>query len=233
LIDFATAGNAEFSIEAWTQAPGQGTTGDILCKGYPNNTQFALDTGGGGGSFRFVVHNTADSIYVASSGTVLPDGTWHHMVGVCDQVNGSIYLYADGNLLNKASVPAGSGLLAEPTFPVIIGAQEAQGGNTFTTGVANDAISQVAIYPYALSSNQVAAHFALGAAGFVKLSIQASGGTALISWPGTNGYILQQTTGSHPINWTTVTNAVSFVSGSSQVQVSATNTTQFFRLQAQ
>jgi hypothetical protein len=54
------------------------------------------------------------------------DGLWHHVVGVCDEANGHIYLYMDGALLASATIPAGSGLLASTT-PLSIGAR--QSGN--------------------------------------------------------------------------------------------------------
>jgi hypothetical protein len=161
-IDFSSQGvNAEFSVEMWTQSPPQ-TGGDLLCKGYPNNTQFAMDTDGSSDLFRFVVHNAADSIQAVNTPTA-PDGNWHHLVGVCDQANGAIYIYQDGVRISTGSIPPGSGILslANASYPVVIGAQEGQGGASYA-GATNNAMSQVAIYAYALSSNQVAAHYAAG-----------------------------------------------------------------------
>jgi hypothetical protein len=162
LIDFSTQGvNAEFSVETWIQAPPQ-SGGDVICKGYPNNTQFAIDTGGTGGAFRFVVHTSADAIVTATSGSVTPDGKWHHLVGVCDEANGAIRFYADGALAGTGSIAAGSGILSlSSTYPVVIASQESSGGASFT-GVTNAVLSQVALYAYAMTSNQVSAHYVAG-----------------------------------------------------------------------
>ncbi|MGD0260609.1 MAG: LamG-like jellyroll fold domain-containing protein [Verrucomicrobiota bacterium] len=194
LIDFSTQGaNAEFSVETWIQELPQG--GGIVEKGYPNDTQFALD-GNGGANFRFVIHTSAasgTSIITANSGSVVPDGNWHHLVGVCDEANGKIYLYVDGSLESTASVPAGSGLLSlSSTYPVVIAAQESQGGSSFP-GVTNAAMSQVALYAYAMTSNQVAAHYA---AALEPLAVALPASIDVVA--GVIGYLTPTVTGGVP-----------------------------------
>jgi hypothetical protein len=192
-IDFTTQGaNAEFSVELWTQAPPQ-TGGDLLCKGYPNNTQFAMDTDGSSDLFRFVVHNAAGTIETVNTPTS-PDGKWHHLVGVCDEAGGSLYLYEDGVRQSTGSITPGTGILslANASYPVVIGAQAAQGGASYT-GATNNPMSQLAIYAYALTSNQVAAHYAAGT-GLPPLSP-----FSITSWVNIGGTNLT-------LNWTSVPN---------------------------
>ena len=81
--------------EYWNSSPPLESTGDYLGKGYPNNTQFAFDGGGTSGAFRFVVHNGSDTIADVSSGSALPDGNWHFLVGTCDEANGQITIYVN------------------------------------------------------------------------------------------------------------------------------------------
>ena len=54
---------------------------------------------------------------------MVPDGDWHHLVGVCDEVNGQIYLYVDGQL--NASAAASGGILTSPNLYLTIGARQA------------------------------------------------------------------------------------------------------------
>jgi hypothetical protein len=157
LIDFSTQGaNAEFSVELWVRLPAP--SADLICKGYPNNTQFAFDCDGTDSAFRFIVHNSADTIETASTVTVA-DGNWHHLVGVCDEANGAVYVYCDGSRQSTATIPEGSGLLSlSPTYLVAIAAQESSGGSGYVNST-DASISQVALYAYAMTSNQVAAHY--------------------------------------------------------------------------
>jgi hypothetical protein len=220
-IDFSTqGGNAEFSVELWVQEPLQ--TMDLLCKGYPNNTQFALDGGGTGGTFRFVIHNGADAIS-AANGTAAPNGNWHHLVGVCDEANGKISLYVDSVLQGTAAVGPGSGLfsLASSTYPVDIGAQAGQGGNSFT-GATNASLSQVALYAYALTSNQVAAHYAAAIAlpPFSITSWTHVAGTSItLNWLSMPNYIYQVQVAAALSGGTTIWNNVG-----SPITATATNT---------
>jgi hypothetical protein len=218
LLDFSTQGaNAAFSVETWIQEFPQ--SAGIVEKGYPNNTQFALDGGGTGGSFRFVIHTSAGAIITANSGSVLPDGNWHHLVGVCDEASGKIYLYVDGSLKNTASVTAGSGVLSTSSlYPVVIAAQESQGGASFP-GVTNAAMSQVALYDHALSATRIAAHYT--AATYVPPTISAvlSGTNLVITYTGT---LVSSTNAAGPI-----TNVVA--GAASPYTIPATNTQMYFR----
>jgi hypothetical protein len=165
-IDFAapTNVNSSFSVEAWVNGQTQNAGGGpIVSKGYgAGGEEFTLDCGAGAAhNFRWFVrlaNGTAPNVF----STIAPDtatyGTWYHLVGVCDEVNNKIQLYINGVSAGITPIPANSGILSS-TYPVTIGAR--------SSGISvpnNDSqffgqISQVAIYNYALSSNQVAAHF--------------------------------------------------------------------------
>jgi hypothetical protein len=165
-VNFGTTngGNSQFTVEAWmTQYKYvKGTGNSILGIGYGNGgEQFILDTGGSAnGALRFFVRNAAGTVSAATSG-FLPanDGHWHHVVGVCDEAGGHVYLYMDGNLLASATIVPGSGLLSS-TMPLTIGARESDHFNT----VSNDfqflgEIDEVSVYNRALSATEIQNHY--------------------------------------------------------------------------
>lgn len=166
-IDFATGPNAEFSVEAWVQAPpGQNTSGaGIVSRGYGNGgEQFVLDTGGGGvGEYRFFVRNAAGTAFDVNS-AVLPDGNWHYLAGTCDEAHSVCKVYVDGVLKASTTITAGSGLndkaAAYPLNVVGIGSRTLNVNDNFSDQLINTPMNNVALYAYPLSSNQIAAHFA-------------------------------------------------------------------------
>jgi hypothetical protein len=223
VVDFATqGGNAEFSVELWVQAPAVPGGADLICKGFPNNTQFAIDQSGTAGSFRFVLHSSSGTIFNINSGSVVPDGKWHHLVGVCDEANNIMRFYADGSQKSSVAVPSGSGVLALPSsYPVVIAAQQNQNHVSFTS-VTNTTIAQVALYNYALPASQVVSNFF--AASFVQLTISAalSGTSLVLTYTGT---LVSGTNAAGPIN-----NVVA--GATSPYTVPATNAQMFFRSRA-
>lgn len=163
-VNFGTnSGNAEFSVEAWvTEYLYQNGGNAIVALGYGNGgEQFVLDTGAGtAGDLRFFVRNAAGAVSAASSSiSIQNDGMWHHVVGVCDEANGHVYLYMDGNQVANAAIVAGSGILPS-TVPMSIGArQSANNGGTNYDFQFIGRIDDVAIYNKALSAAQVQAHY--------------------------------------------------------------------------
>ena len=155
--------NAAFSVEAWvTQYLYSGGGDAIVALGYGNGgEQVLLDTGATAtGYLRFLVRNAAGTAYSANSTNFLAnDGLWHHVVGVCDEANGFIYLYKDGALVASATIPAGSGILASTT-PLSIGAR--QSGNFAGTNYDYQlygAVDDVAVYSTALSAAKIQTHY--------------------------------------------------------------------------
>lgn len=156
-IDFATATNATFSVEAWVKGNAQTTDAGVVTKGTGSGgEQFNLDTGGGGHAFRFFVRDSGGGAHLAN-GTVGPNGSWHHVVGVCDELNGVVVLYVDGISNAFSSITVGSGILSSANA-MTIGSRQAA-----ATGAYNNqfigSLEEVAVYNYALTPAQVQTHF--------------------------------------------------------------------------
>ncbi len=168
--------NAQFSVEAWvTQFFFQGGGDCIAGIGFGNGgEQFVLDTGNGAnGAVRFFVRTAAGTAIGANATNIIAnDGNWHHVVGVCDEAGGHVYVYIDGAQAGVGTISAGSGILSS-SMPMTIGAR--QSGNF--SPVTNDfqflgKIDDMAIYPYALSPAQIQAHYL--ATGFAPTSVQVA-----------------------------------------------------------
>lgn len=183
-IDFSTfANNAAFSIEAWVNGGSQISGAGIVAFGYGSGgEQFNLDTGSGGShSFRFSVR---DAINIAhnANGNIAPNSTWQHVVGVCDEPHGLLYLYVNGVQNATAAI---SGGIQMGTSPISIGSREPDFHSTYTMNFVGS-IDEVAIYNYALSSAQVLNHYATGTNPLVRLYVQQSGPVKTLLWsPGT------------------------------------------------
>lgn len=221
-IDFATAGNAVFSVEAWVNGAAQSADNGIISKGTGGGgEQFNLDTGSDGGSpthaFRFFVRDASGNPFHAN-GTIAPNGRWHHLVGVCDEVHGFLNLYVDG--VTNASGTVSGGLLGS-TNTVAIGARQSG------TLLAHDlqfvgTIDEVAIYNYALTPAQVQAHYTIGTNAPLAIAISAPGGQWQLSWNWTNGILQSATQAAGP--FTDVPGAVM------PYPFSPTATNQFYRV---
>jgi hypothetical protein len=163
-IDFGTpnGGNAALTVETWVNAPtGQTDDGGIITKGTGGGgEQFNLDTGADGGTtphaFRFFVRDASGGVHLANS-TVLPDGNWHHLVGVCDEANGNVLLYVDGVLAGSTTITPGSGLQASAN-PISIGSRQSASSGSYDAQFYG-IVDEVAIYNYALTPAQVSADY--------------------------------------------------------------------------
>ena len=156
-LDFATSGSATFSIEAWVNGGTQTSDAGLVTKGYGSGgEQFNLDCGGTSHAFRFFVRDANGSAKVASS-SVTPNNQWHHLVGVCDQVNGFVRLYVDGVQAAQGTLTPNTGILGS-TATVSIGSRQAGVGTAFNNQFAGY-MEEVAIYGYALSASQILTHY--------------------------------------------------------------------------
>jgi hypothetical protein len=163
-VDFSAANGTSkaFSVEAWAEGyAAQGSDAGVVTKGFGGGEQFDLDTGSDSGSpnhaYRFLVRDASGGLHSVPSSVNSGDNTWHHLVGVCDEPNGIISFYIDGQLIGTTPITTGSGIFAS-TNPMTIGARMggATGGNNLQfLGFMND----VAVYNYALSQSQVIAHY--------------------------------------------------------------------------
>lgn len=186
-LDFARppGSNAEFSVEAWVRGGPQNVNAGIIAKGYGNGgEQFSLDTGSDtitNHGFRFSIHDAAGLSHAAASAAV-PDGQWHHLVGVCDEPQGEVRLYLDGIEITNGAVPAAAGILtasggsAPGTDLVSIGSRTASQTATSFNNQFVGTLDEVAVYGYALSPAQVAAHYQAGLTSlrFTNVSVRAA-----------------------------------------------------------
>jgi hypothetical protein len=154
-INFGAPSNtsATFTVQAWVNSPGGSVNGaGIVSEGYQGTEQFAL--GIASGDYQFLVHDASGNSYSATAGFG-PDGNWHFLAGVCDEVNGAVSLYVDSELAASVPIASGSGLLASANSMTI--------GARSSTPAANydlqfyGYIDEVSVFNYALSYAQVAA----------------------------------------------------------------------------
>ena len=145
LLDFS----GPITLEAWVQPSSSSLFGDILAKGYDQNTyqEIVLRVNGPYG---------AD--YFGSSGSVGVSGgnqttNWTYVVLSSDGTNCS--LYVNGSLVQRSPDTSGAVNFADDW---VIG----NGSSAGVTRFFNGNISQVAIYGYGLNASQVLAHYYVG-----------------------------------------------------------------------
>jgi hypothetical protein len=232
-IDFAAPNGTapSLSVEAWVLSgvPGGGVqAGDdgIITKGNGAAEQFNLDTGGNdpAHNFRFYVRDAAGATHAAIA-TNGPDGNWHHLVAVCDGVNGNVKLYIDGRQNGTVGTIGAVGLLSSP-IPVSIGARKQNATSDYNLAF-NGTLDEVAIYNYALSAKQAATHYLVTQPAAVLNIQRVDPSTVSLTWPAISGFVLQSTTDLNlgAGGWQDVAGASG---GQATVPVGATP--QFFRL---
>jgi Concanavalin A-like lectin/glucanases superfamily len=137
---------------------------------------------------------------------------WYHLVGVCDQANGVLLLYTNGQLAVSTAIPSASGIINSSLTPMTIGAR----ASSATSGINNQFagfLNDIAVFNHALSPSQVAAEYAAvaPAAPFFISTPPASSNAvanASLSLPAVAG-------GTPPLTyvWTNVTAGVTLASG--------------------
>jgi hypothetical protein len=161
-IDFATAGNATFSVEAWVNGAAQGGDNGIITKGTgAGGEQFNLDCGSDAGpgpnhSFRFFVRDAGGGAHRAT-GTIAPNSQWHHVVGVCDETHGMVILYVDGVSNASGTITAGSGLLSSANA-LTLGSRQSSATSVYDLQFVG-LMEEMAIYNYVLSPIRILSHY--------------------------------------------------------------------------
>lgn len=188
-----TNGAAAFSLEAWVFGSlSQSFDAGIVTLGPGGGgEQFSIDCGGGTGHpFRFYYRDAATGVsHVLNSTTAPTDSKWHHLVAVLDQVHSNQVFYVDGAV--AASVAVGSGLgVQSVTGPVVIGARRSLATTNYNNQFYGN-IDNVALYNYALGSNQVVNHYySAGIPPFLTTSptnTPANEGTSVTFYSAANG----------------------------------------------
>ncbi len=160
-VNFATpAGmSGAFSIEAWVSGYEQTTAGaGIVTLGYGGGgEQFSLDCGAPNNAFRFFFRDASGAAHVINSlveTTTAPGlGPWYHLAGVVDEANGEMALYINGQLAGTTAITAASGVMPSP-YLMDIGSRMGNQNTNYNYQFLGN-INDVAVFNYALSSNQV------------------------------------------------------------------------------
>lgn len=162
-VDLSTGSNpgllnfgGVISLEAWVQpANPNASLQDIIAKGHDSSVDTSeLQMRLNGGHYEGGTYNNTAGSRGAGGGT--PTTNWAHVVCTFDGANWNLYV-------NGARVGQGSDTTGALNFatPWAIGAGTADGASRKFAGN----ISQVAIYNYSLTTNQVLNHFAQGLVG--------------------------------------------------------------------
>jgi len=170
-VDFSKPNgvSSSFSIECWVLGAIAAQTNDagLVAKGTgAGGEQFDLDVGTPGThAFRFFVRNGAGANMANAVGTTVADpGTWHHVVGVCDQPNGRLWLYVDGTTNGVPGTVTTNGGVLSTASPMTIGSRQSGAASVYDMNFVGS-IDEVAVYNYALTAAQVQNHyFAAGVA---------------------------------------------------------------------
>ena len=145
------AGSAPRTIEVWVNNPSVSDEETMVALGRRGNTDynFAFNYGSNGGYGGLAMWGDD----MGWNGTPTANA-WHHLVVTADGTN--VLLYADGILKNSATKTP-----TTPVGPIWIGSQTAD-YITPNTGWFSGYLNSVRIYTGVLSSNAVAANYALG-----------------------------------------------------------------------
>lgn len=151
-----------FTVEAWTAGYGsQMFDAGIVTKGYGNGgEQFDLDAGGASHAYRFLFRDASGGTHSVNSSIVTSSysAAWYHLVGVVDEANSNMVFYVNGLPVGTAAVSSGIGVLSS-SFPMSIGSRT-QNANTNYNFQYYGYINDVAVFNYALNSNQIAGEYA-------------------------------------------------------------------------
>jgi hypothetical protein len=161
--------NANLSVEAWVKPSisfAAGVFRTIAAKVDASGSVFQLQYNGLKLEFRLDVGGTTYRVQTTAD-SPLVSGNVYHVVGVRNGTSGELYI----NGVLAGSLTIGSGGIVTTTAPVLIGAQ----GTERFAGT----IDELALYGVALTSTQIAAHYAAGqSAGPSTQDVTATGAIA-------------------------------------------------------
>ena len=146
--------NGPFSVEFWANQTAVAAGAKSGVMSFNGSTGFLFYTDNNGPNWGFRVFYGTGRTYVVDTGPANEPNTWYHVVGVFDGT--LVHIYVNG-LENTAPQPiGGNGYVPNTTAPLRIGAGSPAGAaSLFFPGW----MDEVAVYPYALSSSQITAHY--------------------------------------------------------------------------
>lgn len=252
-INFAepTGSNGEFSVEAWVCSSNAQILGaGIVAKGYGSGgEQFDLDVYNG---FRFFARDASGDVHGPGLSTVPTIGQWYYVVGVFDGANGIVHLYTNGvDAIDTTGIATGLGILTATTTNALLpqAALVSIGARASSQAVTNydfqfqGKIQDVALYNYALSAAQVAAHYQASGLAVppvntnpTNIVFSVTNNLLYLSWPANHiGWQLQAQTNSVKVglstNWVNVSGSLD--TNQVIIPLNLTNGSVFYRLMYQ
>jgi len=215
--------NAEFTVEAWVDAlatmAGENTP-TIVAKGGYFQEEFTIDCGNTSSNcFRFEVRSANGTAYNANSTVPVDTGAdeniWYHLVGVCDEANGLVSLFINGQLAATTTIPSASGITNTSATPLTIGSRSSTDSLYNNNEPFAGAINDVAMFNYPVGSNQIAAQYAVGGSDVVPFLSPAPVTSVQLS--ANNTLALPVTAyGTEPLTntWTDISTSTVLASGS-------------------
>jgi hypothetical protein len=217
-INFAAPTNtsANFSVAIWANSSSAANNVGLVAKGYLGAEEFVITEASS--KYVFTVHDAAGNAHTATA-TVGPNGTWQHIVGVCNEVAGTtnVSIYVNGLLSGGVMIPSGSGLL-NSSVPMTIGARSTSASTSLDLQYSGE-LDDAAVFNYALSGSQVANLYQL-AGNAVPLSLVGIlPPTNVVYQANTTLTIPATVTGQAVIGyyWTNLTTGTTIVSGHSNI----------------
>lgn len=147
--------NGPFSVEFWANETVVAAGAKSGVMSFNGSTGFLFYTDNNGPNWGFRVFYGTGRTYVVDTGPANEPNTWYHVVGVFD--GALVHIYVNGVENTPPQAIGGNGYVPNTTAPLRIGAGSPAGAPSLYFPGWMD---EVAMYPYALSSTQVAAHYA-------------------------------------------------------------------------
>jgi hypothetical protein len=188
-------GGTNFSIAFWVRTGASGGTpnwynGEGLVDGDVSGTTGDFGVALVGAKAGFGIGNPDTTLASVKS---INDNLWHQIVATRDAGSGAMNLFVDGKLDSSLTGPTGP----RTNPPALHIGSILSGGGFF-----NGSISDVALFPQVLTTNQIATLYSAATGLFynVTLTNLISGANLILTWPG-NGKLLEATSLAGP--WTT------------------------------
>jgi len=232
--------NLAFTLTAWiNSATNSQTSAALIAKGFGNGgEQYDLDIYTG--YLRFFVRSSGGAVYAINSTYYLPSNQWVHVAGALDGNAGTMYLYANGQLIDSNIAPSS---LLYTTYPLSIGNRTESSTSTndlpFLGKIQDVRLYNVSLGPQDIESvylSQNLASFAstpqfatnspvsFVASGQLQLNLGGSPNTTFHLWSTTNLALTPVTS-----KWTLVTSGTFNTNGmATYVDTTATGTDKFY-----